>query len=85
LYKKAQKVSLYRWRKNMEKISLSKKDSINLKELFEENYLILKEVKKREKSTVDNNVKLVLKEIRNTHQNNLLTIMKLLDEKERIL
>ena len=69
----------------MEKISISKKDSINLKELFEENYLILKEVKKREKVTVNNEIKLLLKEIRNTHQNNLLTIMKMLDEKERIL
>ena len=69
----------------MEKIALSKKDLINLKELFEENYLILKETKKNEKTTIDNNIKLLLKEIRNNHQDNLLTIMKLLDEKERIL
>lgn len=69
----------------MEKISLSKKDLTNLKELFEENYLILKQTKKDEKKTIDNKVKLLLKEIRNSHQNNLLTIMKLLDEKERIL
>ena len=69
----------------MEKVSLSKKDLMNLKELFEENYLILKQTKKYEKNSVDNNIKLLLKEIRNNHQDNLLTIMKLLDEKERIL
>ena len=69
----------------MEKVSLSKKDLMNLKELFEENYLILKQTKRNERSTVDDNTKLLLKEIRNTHQDNLLTIMKLLDEKERIL
>lgn len=69
----------------MEKISLSKKDLANLKELFEENYLILKQTKKNEKITNDSNIKTLLKEIRNSHQDNLLTIMKLLDEKERIL
>ena len=69
----------------MEKVSLSKKDLMNLKELFEENYLILKQTKRNERITVDNDMKLLLKEIRNTHQDNLLTIMKLLDEKERIL
>lgn len=69
----------------MEKISLSKKDLINLKELFEENYLIVKEIKKCEKKTIDNNIRVFLKDIRNSHQDNLLTIMKLLDEKERIL
>lgn len=69
----------------MEKISLSKKDLANLKELFEENYLILKQTKKIEQKTYDNKTKIMLKEIRNSHQDNLLTIMKLLDEKERIL
>lgn len=69
----------------MEKISLSKKDLMNLKELFEENYLILKQTKKNEKTITDNEIKILLKEIRNSHQDNLLTIMKLLDEKERIL
>lgn len=69
----------------MEKLSLSKKDLINLKELFEENYLILKQTKKYERKTTDINIKLLLKEIRNSHQDNLLTIMKLLDDKERIL
>lgn len=69
----------------MEKVSLSKKDLINLKELFEENYLILKEIKKGERMVTDNSIKLLLKRMRNAHQDNLLTIMKLLDEKERIL
>ena len=69
----------------MEKVSLSKKDLINLKELFEENYLILKEIKKSERMVTDNSIKLLLKRMRNAHQDNLLTIMKLLDEKERIL
>lgn len=69
----------------MENVTLTKKDLINLKELFEENYLILKQTKKSEKNTIDSSVKLILKEIRNSHQDNLLTIMKLLDEKERIL
>ena len=69
----------------MENVTLTKKDLINLKELFEENYLILKKTKKSEKNTIDSSVKLILKEIRNSHQDNLLTIMKLLDEKERIL
>lgn len=69
----------------MQKISLSKKDLINLKELFEENYLILKEIRKREKATINNSVKTLLKDMRTIHQDNLLTIMKLLDEKERIL
>ena len=69
----------------MEKISLSKKDLMNLKELFEENYLILKQTTKTEKTITDNEIKILLKEIRNSHQDNLLTIMKLLDEKERIL
>ena len=69
----------------MEKISLSKKDLTNLKELFEENYLILKQTKKDERKATDNDIKLLLKEIRNSHQDNLLTIMKIIDEKERIL
>lgn len=69
----------------MEKLSLSKKDLINLKELFEENYLILKQAKGIEKITRDCTIKLLLKDIRTNHQDNLLTIMKLLDEKERIL
>ena len=69
----------------MEKTSLSKKDLINLKELFEENYLILKQIKKSERISSNNDIKLLLKEMRNSHQDNLLTIMKLLDEKERIL
>ena len=69
----------------MGKISLSKQDLINLKELFEENYLVLKQIKEIEKVSRDYTIKLLLKNIRINHQDNLLTIMKLLDEKERIL
>ena len=43
----------------MEKISLSKKDLMNLKELFEENYLILKQTKKNEKTITDNEIKIL--------------------------
>lgn len=85
LYNKIKNKSLYKWRKQMKNLSLSKKDLANLKELFEENYLILKQTKKEERKTSDNETKLLLKEIRTVHQENLLTIMKLLDEKERIL
>ena len=69
----------------MEKRSLSKKDLSNLKDLFEKNYLILKQVKNDERIVIDTGLKLLLKDIRETHQDNLLTIMKLLDDKERIL
>ena len=69
----------------MEKRSLSKKDLLNLKDLFEKNYLILKQVKNDERVILDTDLKLLLKDIRETHQDNLLTIMKLLDDKERIL
>lgn len=69
----------------MEKIKLSPTDLTNLKDLFSENYLLIKQVKEYEKKTFDNNIKLVLKEIRDVHEKNLLTIMKLLDNKERIL
>ena len=69
----------------MEKLSLSQDDIRNLKELFDENYLIIKQTKEYEKKTQNNNIKLMLKEIRDSHQENLITIMKLLDEKERII
>ena len=69
----------------MEKVTLSQEDIINLKELFKENYLIVKQTKEYEKRSQNNKIKLLLKEIRDTHQENLLTIMKLLDEKERII
>ena len=69
----------------MEKVSLTKRDLLNLKELFIENYLILKQIGDNERNTIDTNTRIFLKEIRNAHQDNLLTIMKLIDEKERIL
>ncbi len=69
----------------MEKLTLSRTDLTNLKELFNENYLIIKQVKDYKRKTYDQEIKLILKEIRDTHEQNLLTIMKLLDEKERII
>lgn len=69
----------------MEKLNLSQKDLSNLKELFHENYLLIKQVKEIERKTIEPENKLILKEIRTIHEQNLLTIMKLLDEKERII
>ena len=69
----------------MEKISLSKNDLVNLKELFQENYYAIKQVRDYERKTLDKNIRILLKEIRNTHEESLLTIMKLLDNKERII
>lgn len=69
----------------MENRNLSPTDLINLRELFNENYLIIKQVKEYERKLYDVEVKVILKEIRDVHEKNLLTIMKLLDEKERII
>lgn len=69
----------------MEKLALSPNDLINLKELFQENYLIIKQTKEYERKTHNNEIRLILKQIRDSHEENLLTIMKLLDEKERII
>lgn len=69
----------------MENITLSPNDLTNLKELFNENYLIIKQTKEYERKTYDKEMKIILKKIRDTHEQNLLTIMKLLDEKERII
>ncbi len=69
----------------MKKLTLSPNDLINLKELFNENYLIIKQTKEYERKTYDKDIKTILKQIRDTHEQNLLTIMKLLDEKERII
>ncbi len=68
----------------MKKITLTTKELNNLKQLFNENYLIIKQIKDYEKKTYDNKMLVLLKEIRNVHEKNLLTIMKVLDEKERI-
>ena len=69
----------------MKKVTLSPNDLINLKEIFNENYLIIKQTKEYEKKTTNKDIKIILKRIRDTHEENLLTIMKLLDEKERII
>lgn len=69
----------------MKKVILSPNDLINLKEIFNENYLIIKQTKEYERKTTNKDIKIILKRIRDTHEENLLTIMKLLDEKERII
>ena len=69
----------------MENLTLSPNDLTNLKELFNENYLIIKQTKEYERKTYDKEIKIILKNIRDTHEQNLLTIMKLLDENERII
>ena len=69
----------------MKKVTLSPNDLINLKEIFKENYIIIKQTKEYERKTTNKDIKIILKRIRDTHEENLLTIMKLLDEKERII
>ena len=69
----------------MEKITLSPNDLNNLKKLFQENYLIIKQIKSFERKVFNNKIKVLLKELRDIHEENLLTIMKLLDDKERIM
>ena len=49
------------------------------------NDLTIKQTKEYERKTYDKEMKIILKKIRDTHEQNLLTIMKLLDEKERII
>ena len=60
----------------MEKIKLSPTDLINLKDLFSENYLLIKQIKEFEKKTINKEQKLILKEIRDVHKKNLLTIIR---------
>ena len=69
----------------MEKISLSDREITNLKSIFNENYLMIKKVKDIEQGICDDKTRLILKEIRNIHEKNLFTIMKLLDGKERFI
>lgn len=69
----------------MEKLNLSLSDINNLQELFQENYLLIKQIKEYERKTYETDAKIILKEIRDLHEQNLLTIMKILDRKERIL
>ena len=66
-------------------VKISEIDLSNLNDLFKENYYALKEVKNIERTTLDNNDKLFLKDIRRLHEDNLIRMMKLLDEKERII
>lgn len=69
----------------MKNISLSEKEMTNLKNIFNENYLMIKRVKELEKKIYDENIRVILKEIRDSHEKNLLTVMKVLDEKERFI
>ena len=69
----------------MENICLSKKEVDNLTELFNENYLILKKIKEIEKDIYEENIRMLLKKIKNAHEKNILIIMKLIDEKERFI
>ena len=59
----------------MKKVTLSPNDLINLKEIFNENYLIIKQTKEYERKTTNKDIKIILKRIRDTHEENLLTIM----------
>lgn len=65
-------------------IKISNTDFNNLNDLFKENYYAIKDIKEIEKTCLSCD-KLMLKEIKRMHEENLLTIMKLLDEKERII
>lgn len=69
----------------MENKNLSPTDLTNLKELFNENYLLIKQIKDYERKISALEIKVILKKLRDSHENNLLTIMKLLDDKERII
>ena len=69
----------------MENKNLSPTDLTNLKELFNENYLLIKQIKYYERKISALEIKVILKKLRDSHENNLLTIMKLLDDKERII
>ncbi len=69
----------------MENIYLPKKDLDNLNEIFTENYLIIKRVKELERTIYDIKIRELLKKIRDVHEKNLMTILKLLDDKERFI
>ena len=69
----------------MENLYLSNKEIENLEEIFKENYLIIKKIKDLENETTEETVRLLLKNIKNSHEKVLLTIMKILDEKERFI
>ena len=65
-------------------VKLSNIDLNNLNDLFKENYYAIKDIKEIERSCLSSD-RLMLKEIKRMHEDNLITIMKLLDEKERII
>lgn len=69
----------------MKNITLTKKEVNNLKEIFNENYLAIKQIKEIENKTYKQDTRAFLKKIKTAHEKNLLTIMKLLDEKERFI
>ena len=69
----------------MENIGLTKKELNNLEEIFNENYLVYKQIKNIEKKAYDIKLRKILKRLRDGHEKNLFTIMKLLDEKERFI
>lgn len=69
----------------MENITLSKTEVNSLKDIFNENYLIIKQINELENKIYDYNVRYFLKKVKTIHEKNLLTIMKLLDEKERFI
>ena len=69
----------------MENLYLSKKDLDILNEVFNENYLIIKSIKEIESRLFDIQLRTLLKKIREGHEKNLMTILKLLDSKERFI
>jgi hypothetical protein len=69
----------------METLYFSKKDLDILEEIFNENYLIIKRVKELEGKIYDIKIRTLFKKIRETHDKNLITILKLLDGKERFI
>ncbi len=69
----------------MENLYLSKKDLDILNEVFNENYLIIKRIKEIESRLFDIQLRTLLKKIREGHEKNLMTILKLLDSKERFI
>lgn len=66
-------------------VKISETDLSSLNDLFKENYYCLKEIKDLEKICTNHDDKIMLKDIRRLHENNLEIVLKLLDTKERFL
>ena len=66
-------------------VKISETDLSNLNDLFKENYYCLKEIKNIEKKRFNYEDKIMLKKIRELHEDNLNIVLKLLDTKERFL